>query len=263
MEQFDQQPKNQNVKEKSMYLLHLDGARILILSAITIGLLTVAFLVGMKITGESSKDVLASQDIVSDQSLSGTQQEPIDPSKNALPDLSAQTDINAIPAAPLSGQGQSTALPDLPVAKTNDSAKPQDLMAADENHVVIPPARGVSKTEKVAAKKNRKKADKKDSLKKRKDVVEVSSETPSKIDKRARGMYVLQVASFDRLDVAKKEVSSLKTMSYDAFVDKSSVKGKSFFRVRIGPVAVKDKAIQMMNELQSNDRYAECYIVKE
>ena len=63
-------------------------------------------------------------------------------------------------------------------------------------------------------------------------------------------MYVLQVASFDKLDVAKKEVSTLKSMKYDAFMDKTSVKGKTFFRVRIGPVAMKDKALQMMNELQ-------------
>ena len=86
MEQFEQQPKNANVKEKSMYLLHLDGARILILSAITIGLLTVAFLVGMKITGDSSKDTLAASDSLSDQSLAVNSQDPIDASKPELPD---------------------------------------------------------------------------------------------------------------------------------------------------------------------------------
>ena len=76
-------------------------------------------------------------------------------------------------------------------------------------------------------------------------------------------MYVLHVASFDKLVAAKKEVSALKSLKYDAFTDKTAIKGKTFFRVRIGPVAVKEKAIQMMNELQNNDRYAECFVVKE
>ncbi|MGL4369294.1 MAG: hypothetical protein ACRCUT_06440, partial [Spirochaetota bacterium] len=68
MEQFEnQQPHNANVKEKSVYLLHLDGARILILSAITIGLLTVAFLIGMKISGEDrNEDILAQNEALID-----------------------------------------------------------------------------------------------------------------------------------------------------------------------------------------------------
>ena len=262
MEQFEQQPKNANVKEKSMYLLHLDGARILILSAITIGLLTVAFLVGMKITGDSSKDTLAASDSLSDQSLAVNSSDPIDSSKPELPDLAGQPANNSLSAAP--SASTVPALPDLPVAKAGENHKTQDLMTADEDHVVIPPVKEVAKSEKTAVKKNsKKKTDKREAVKKRKDIVEVSSETPAKSEKRVRGAYVLQVASFDRIEVAKKEASNLKSMNYDAFVDKTSVKGKNFFRVRIGPVAAKDKAIKMMNELQGNDRYSECFIVKE
>ena len=261
MEQFDQQQKNPNVKEKSMYLLHLDGARILILSAITIGLLTVAFLVGMKITGENGKDSLASQDILSEQMQPGSNQVPVDAQKSDLPDLSSQSDISSIPATPSTGPVPS--LPDLPVAKNNELQKTKDVSTAEEDHVVIPPAREVAKTEKSSVKKSHKKADRREAGRKKTNVVEVSSETPAKIEKHSKGMYVLQVASFDKLDVAKKEVSTLKSMKYDAFMDKTSVKGKTFFRVRIGPVAMKDKALQMMNELQSNDRYAECFVVKE
>lgn len=262
MEQFEQQPKNTNVKEKSMYLLHLDGARILILSAITIGLLTVAFLVGMKITGDSSKDTLAASDSLSDQSLAVNAQDQIDSSKPELPDLSSQPNAGGLPAVP--SASTAPALPDLPVAKAGEGQKMQDLMTGDEDHVVIPPVKEVAKSEKNAVKKNsKKKTDKREAVKKRKDVVEVSSETSAKPEKHARGGYVLQVASFDRIEVAKKEASNLKSMKYDAFIDKTSVKGKKFFRVRIGPVAARDKAIQMMNELQGNDRYSECFVVKE
>ena len=261
MEQFDQQQKNLNVKEKSMYLLHLDGARILILSAITIGLLTIAFLVGMKITGETSKDTLASQDVLSDQIQPAANSVPSDASKNEIPDLSAQTDVNTMPSTPSAAPAPS--LPDLSIAKNNVPQKMKDVTVAEEEHIAIPPAREVAKTEKISAKKAHKKADKRETFKKKTNVVEVSSEISAKTEKHSKAMYLLQVASFDKLDVAKKEVSSLKLQKYDAFMDKTSIKGKTFFRVRIGPVAVKDKAVQMMNELQNNDRYAECFIVKE
>lgn len=264
MEQFDnQQPKNPAVKEKSVYLLHLDGARILILSAITIGLLTVAFLIGMKITGDSNKDILSAQnDTLMDQSLPSQDTGSSDPSKAALPELpnaSSETagSNSTLPSIP------TNQLPDLPVAKNSDTQKVQDTMTADESHIVIPPAREVAKVEKVLTKKTHKKAEKRDSLKKKKEIVEVSSEEPVKQGKRSKGMFMIQVASYDKIDVAKKEVSNLKTKNYDAFIDKSSVKGKNFFRVRIGPVAAKDKAIQMLDEIQSNQRYSESYVVKE
>ena len=264
MEQFDnQQPKNPAVKEKSVYLLHLDGARILILSAITIGLLTVAFLIGMKITGDTSKENISAQnDTLMDQSLPAQSSDSPDSSKAALPELpnaaaEPTSNTNALPSIP------TNQLPDLPVAKNKEMLKIHDSMAADESHIVIPPAKEVAKTEKMALKKNHKKTERRESLKKKKEILEVSSEEPAKQDKHTKGMFMIQVASYDKIDVAKKEVSSLKSKNYDAFVDKSTVKGKSFFRVRIGPVAAKDKAIQMLDEIQSNQRYSESYVVKE
>ena len=181
MEQFDQQQKNPNVKEKSMYLLHLDGARILILSAITIGLLTVAFLVGMKITGESNKDTLSSQDLISDQMHQDSNPVPADASKNTIPDLSAQSDITSIPAAPSAGQTPS--LPTLPVAKNDDPLKTKDVMTSEEDHVVIPPAREVAKTEKTSFKKAHKREDRKEIAKKKTNTIEVSSEISAKPEK--------------------------------------------------------------------------------
>ena len=267
MEQFEnQQPRSAAVKEKSVYLLHLDGARILILSAITIGLLTVAFLIGMKISGDGQKDeFLAQNDALIDQTSPLPQgQDLLDPSKTAIPEMPGTG--TAEPLSPLASNGTST-LPDLPVAKINDPVKsqPADMMAADENHVVIPPAKEVAKSEPKLSKNQKSKSNKKDKLsrKKNNDIVEVSVDTHAKSAKKAKGGFMLQVASFDKNDVAKKEVNNLKSMDYDAFVDKTSVKGKNFYRVRIGPVASKDKALQMLDELQSNTRYAESYVTKE
>jgi cell division septation protein DedD len=259
MEQSEnQQPKNSQVKEKSVYLLHLDGPRILILSAITIGLLTVAFLIGMKITGDTGKESLAVQnDALVDQNIAPQGQDAADSSKSSMPDL--PTGNNALPQI----GNNTTTLPDLPLTKNNDLPKVHDAVTADDNHIVIPPAKEVAKTEKIASKTTKKKTDKKDSVKKKKEVVEVSSETVPKADKHFKSGYVLQVASYDKMDIAKKEVSALKDMNYDAFVDRSAVKGKNFFRVRIGPISSKDKAIQMLNDIQNNERYAESYVVKE
>ncbi|HEY1406262.1 MAG TPA: hypothetical protein VF857_06620, partial [Spirochaetota bacterium] len=88
MEQFNQQ-ENRPVKEKSVYLLHLDGPRILILSALVIGLITIAVLIGMKITeGGKSEEILAQNDSLmeSPHSLPGGP-ETGEPSKEQLPDL--------------------------------------------------------------------------------------------------------------------------------------------------------------------------------
>ena len=267
MEQFEnQQPRSTAVKEKSIYLLHLDGARILILSAITIGLLTVAFLIGMKISGEGQKDeLLAQNDALVDQTAPLPQgQDLLDPTKITVPEVPGT--LNNSTSAPLAVNGANT-LPDLPTAKNNNPVKtqPSDMMAADDNHVVIPPAKEVSKTEHKAAKTQKSKVIVKDktSKKKKDNVVEVSVDTHAKAEKKVTSGFMLQVASFDKNEVAKKEVTNLKSINYDAFVDKTLVKGKSFYRVRIGPVASKEKALQMLEELQNNSRYAESYVTKE
>ncbi|MGL4331794.1 MAG: SPOR domain-containing protein, partial [Bacteroidales bacterium] len=153
-------------------------------------------------------------------------------------------------------------LPDLPVAQGTDSAQnpAADIMTAEESHVVIPPAKEVAKIEKKSAKK---KSSRKEvaSKKKKGSVVEVSSGVESV--KRSRNGFMLQVASYDKMDVARKESEKLKAMDYDAFVDKTAIKGKTFYRVRIGPIAAKGKALEMLDEIQTNDRYSESYVTKE
>ena len=260
MEQFENpQPQKPPVKEKSIYLLHLDGARILILSAITIGLLTVAFLIGMKISndGENQQSLVQNEALI-DQTV-GIPLDPnaTDPSQGILPDAAT-----AAPAQNAISPNQQPALPDLSSAKGNTpAASPaSDIMTAEENHVVIPPAKEVAKSEPKSLKK--KAAKKEIASKKKKDtVVEVFSDV--RPAKKNRTGFVLQVASFDKVDVAKRESEKLKSYHYDSFVDKTILKGKSFYRVRIGPIASKEKALQMLDDLQSNDRYAESYVTKE
>jgi cell division septation protein DedD len=264
MEQFNHQD-NGPVKEKSVYLLHLDGPRILILSALIIGLITIAVLVGMKITdGNKSDEILAQNDALVDSSnaLPGAP-DAVDPLKEPIPDLQPSQN----PAVPSTSPDQSVAQNTVvPVPSLNDSKKVEsDILTGDTVHSVVPPSSTGNKHSKKKIVSSKRKSKSHISRKRNRDeVVEVSSDTRTKSDSHAviHG-FVLQIASYDRSDSAKNEVRKLKEMDYDAYYDKTQVKGKDFFRVRIGPIASKDKALQMLDEIQENPRYEESFMTKE
>ena len=67
----------------------------------------------------------------------------------------------------------------------------------------------IRKTEKKSFKRAHKRGDRKEIAKKKTNTIEVSSEISAKSEKHSKGMYLLQVASFDKLDAAKKEVSQV------------------------------------------------------
>jgi len=75
--------------------------------------------------------------------------------------------------------------------------------------------------------------------------------------------WSIQVASYNTIFKAQKEAKYLHSMNYDAFVDKADISGKTYYRVKIGPILKEDKAIGMLQEIQSIDKYKESYIVKE
>ena len=58
MEQFD--IPHQRIKEKSVYLLHLDAARIILISSAIIGIIIVSFLLGMRFIrgGDGAKTLI-------------------------------------------------------------------------------------------------------------------------------------------------------------------------------------------------------------
>lgn len=70
------------------------------------------------------------------------------------------------------------------------------------------------------------------------------------------------MASLDSKSKAMQEQNKLKKMQFDAYVDKVNVNGKRFYRVKIGPIATKKKAVQILQELQDN-KYEESYLTKE
>lgn len=273
MEQnLQQEPK---VKEKSVYLLHLDGPRILILSAIVIGLLSVAFLVGMKFIGDDkSETVTAQNDSILDQQTPAAGVDALDPLKAPqLPDLEPQANAqqNAAPAQQALVPPQDSVIPQTSNLSQN-TKKPEHDALAGGTHEVIPASKKVASTSKkksktaktstVASAKTKKATTVKAN---KKNIVEVSdtSADKAKTDKKILHGFYVQLASFDKAEKAKSEVIKLKDLEYDAHYDKKEVKGKDYFRVRIGPIAAKEKALEVLDEVQENPRYEESFIVHE
>jgi len=112
-----------------------------------------------------------------------------------------------------------------------------------------------------------KKATVKNDAKKRKrgksKVVAVSIDKAEEGKTRHPGNYAIQVGSFDKKAKAQSEVRALKDLNYDAYLDESLVKGKQYFRVRIGPIASKKKALDLLKDVQDNEKYQESYMVRD
>ena len=288
MENFEPRPKG--VKEKNLYVVHLDTPRIIILSSIIVGIITASFLLGMTLMKDdkSSRNNLALNDFNLDDksgidlfskevpplpgfNTSDVGKEEANLSASQIPEISSgTTDELSIPGDTGTGSNQSA---DISRGKT-------DVLTGDNIKEIIPPVsrdnKAPAKTVKQArietkpkekpvkqtAKKNEasKPAEKRiaDSGKSR--VQEVSRDIETR---KSPGGFAVQVASYDVLARAEQERNILKSKRFDAYVDRTVVNGKNYFRVRIGPVSSKDKAFQLLEEIQSESRYAGSYMVKD
>jgi cell division septation protein DedD len=287
MENFEPRPKG--VKEKNLYVVHLDTPRIIILSSIVIGIITASFLLGMSLMKDdkSSQRNLTLNDFNLDDK-SGidlfSKDVPPLPGFNISDDVkdSAGFSVSGLPemssgiadessSAGETGTGTS-------LAADVNRGKP-DVLTGDNIKEIIPPAKKaakpVPKTVKQArvetkpkeqpVKQTAKQNDNVKSAEKRIDsggsrVQEVSRDIETR---KPSGGFAVQVASYDVLGRAEQERNILKSKRFDAYVDRTVVNGKNYFRVRIGPVASKDKAFQLLEEIQGETRYAGSYLVKD
>jgi DedD protein len=218
----------------------------------------------MKVSdGGQSEQVLAQNDALMEPGKSVPGRELTDPVKDPLPDLQSQQGLSVAPQ-PLDSQlahNGSTTQPQIP-----QKSMGTDLPVSDPTHEVIQPSK--TDTSKLdvkpthPAKKGTPRKKHKPGKKSGDDVIEVSDGKVKSEGTAAHG-FVLQVASYDKVDSAKKEVKKLKDLNYDAYFDKTQVKGKDFYRVRVGPLASKDKALQMLDEIQQNPRYEESFVTQE
>ncbi len=285
MENFD--PKPNAVKEKNLYIVHLDTPRIIILSSVIIGIITAAFLFGMSFIKEDkagSKEFAISGMNFDDSKTAdmlGADIPPIPGSglvEGGTDDKIAAVDENKGNSA-LIEEGTSAKGAEIASGKEEIGHAKSDILTNENIKEIIPPAgkksKIVSKTEKIAkhdkknesnnskkiaAKDNKKIDEKRDSSNSKSRVYEVSRNVD---EKKSYDSYAVQVASYGTISQAEHEKSLLKSKRFDAYIDKGVVNGKNYFRVRIGPVSSSKKAYDLLNDVQSDSRYAASYMVKE
>ncbi len=268
MEYFDQTP-GKGIKEKNMYIMHLDTPRIIILCSVVIGIIIISFLLGMNLTktGDKSDGMLGHKDTLGDFAVTDRAPEGgiIPPAGDeGLPP--AEPDLAKNPPSAVDDKSKNlSSRPDDHLAGAK-STPPADILTSENLKEVSPSMPEVKKATPVDddSKAIKKSETKKNKRSKKQKVVEVSSgEKSLKPAETLKNQYSIQVAAFDMRSKATHEIESLKKLSYDAYMDKTQVKGKNFFRVRIGPIASKKKAIDVLNELQENNKYGESFLIKE
>lgn len=288
MEQFDGKAPT-GVKEKSIYQLHLDTPRIIIISSVIIGIIIISVLIGMNLKkqGGPGEGDIAKKDAGLELPLHNAEKELNalankvpgmgDPSQAMKPGESPEKDkaVQKDPANAIIPGGPAKVIPAHP---EKDSAASNDILTKDNIKEIIPPVKEAShdknKRKKLAKSEKKKDADdgarlsanRKDREKKGKKnkVVEVASKTKDGDDSSPRGRgYVIQIGSYDNRAKADAEKARLEKLSYDAFVDKTMKGGKKYFRVRVGPIASKKSAINTLNDIQDNTRYKDSFMVKE
>ncbi len=275
MENF--QPKPTGVKEKNLYVVHLDTPRIVILASIVIGIVTASFLLGMTLTKDDkpARGGFAFNDYNLDD------KNGIDIFSKEVPPLSDFTmndgkEGNDLPGAvsqenPLNFKEDPTALDIgrsaiIADTKTDNS----DILTGENIKEIIPPAKKETKPVEKIAKKTKVETKKKEkpakAIVKNSTAINTASqvkEVSQDMDRKKQGDgFSIQVASYDVLSRAEQEKHLLQSKRFDAYVDSTTVNGKNYFRVRIGPLASKDKAFSLLQEIQSDNRYAGSYLVK-
>ena len=289
MEQFD--IPHQRVKEKSVYQLNLDAPRIILISAAVIGIVVVSFLLGMNFIkgGDGAKTLLTKNDIFDSQ-------KELDLLKTTIPAAPDEEELSkplddrlTAPEKEDNGVGTKSdpdaigaekhGTDDLSVIAGNESSNTLTSDNVSETVAVKKPA--VRKSSRLAEDEKRisraedlepsvrhiRKAMVKGDAKKKKNarskVVAVSGDRMEYKKVNNAGSYTIQVASLDTKGRAMTEVRSLREMNYDAYLDDTQVNGKQFYRVRVGPVASRKKALDLLKDFQEKEKYRESYMVRE
>jgi cell division septation protein DedD len=273
MEHFEQNITP--VKEKNVYTLHLDTTRILILASVAIGIIALSYIVG----SYSFKEKETRPKLVKSNTMypSDSMSIPSAPHSGELSALFENKSNNIKPFEENSKLDEIPAINDKPIetlipedtkiiepivpkkAVSTKSTTPKSTIAKSTTNNSKSVSKNITKSEpkieKASAKIEKIAVEK---TAKNKNIVEVSAPVMKK-----QGGFAIQMASFDTESKAKKMSNSLKAEDYDSYVEHVRINGKDAYRVKIGPIGDKKEAISMLNELQENDRYADCYITKE
>jgi DedD protein len=92
-------------------------------------------------------------------------------------------------------------------------------------------------------------------------------EVPNKVGADAPGVllltgYTVQVASSQREEKALALVDRLKTKGYPAYIEKVELKGKSWYRARVGSFKNKDDAQKLVDKLKKKEGLKDALVWK-
>ncbi|MCX7679347.1 MAG: SPOR domain-containing protein [Spirochaetes bacterium] len=281
MEHFDDFSNNRG-KEKNVYLLHLDATRIVIITCALLGVIIIAFLIGMNFSPEERNDHHGT--ITNEALLAPLPDDPIRtpnethtpiPNESDVPEkTSSETatavlnpEHNAHTSAHSSPQKNSTANSEKLTTHHHDK-EGQDLFAQGNGSETVPPAKTTPSEQKTKplpqASRVKKSADKYQQEKNtsRHRTVEVASK-PHRTHIAPKEGFSIQVASYASRTKALQEVNRLKEHRYDPFIEATHINGRNFFRVKIGPLSTRKEAEKILEELKEMNRYDHSYITRE
>jgi cell division septation protein DedD len=270
--------EQKGIKEKSIYILHLDTPRIIILTSVIIGLVIIAALIGMNINKQDQKDneSFAHDNAVLENLTTDSSEKPnimennIDSPlnsdnilKNKINENSIITADNSLKPKDILPNSQGT---NNSINNTTSNEPASDILTHENiETTIIPPAHVMKKSDhkKSIKKSSEKNTDKNKENTKRKGIVEVSSRDKSlKAAEKEKNYFSIQVAAFDKKSKALSEINNLESKKYNAYVDSAKVNGKTFYKVMIGPIYSKKKAVDLLDEISTDKRYEESYIIK-
>lgn len=263
MEQFG----NRNeVKEKSVYLVHLDNTRIVILASVLVGIVALSFLIGMKMKENHSDDFFMNPQTqtgsFSDE-FSSTDNEDLDKLINEGSSLDDLAELNS----KLGKESDDTKTMELTASdlEKTDTGKTESAVSKPE-----PEIKTVAKTESKPASSKPKDKPKPvaKKVKPATKVVAVSAPVtkPKPSDDKYSSVpkgFAIQIASFDNESKAVNESSRIRGMSYSTYIDKAFVNGKYFYRVKIGPFLNKHDAFATLNKIHTTTVYSDSFVIHE
>lgn len=264
--------EQKGIKEKNIYILHLDTPRIIILTSVIIGLLIVSVLIGMNINKQDQRDIESFanensvlENLAVESEKTDSLESSLESSLNSDNILKNKAFDNSVITADNSLKPDNN----LPAFQGNDNVNSNALSkepAADilthENIEIIPPAHIMKKPEqKKSVKKSvEKHPERIKETTKRKGIVEVSKSFKS--PEKDKNYFAVQVAAFDKKTKALSEINNLESKKYNAYIDSTKVNGRTFYKVMIGPVYSKKKAIDLLEEISADKRYEDSYIIR-
>ncbi|MBP8082532.1 MAG: SPOR domain-containing protein [Spirochaetes bacterium] len=263
-ESFQQQkPLKKEIKEKSIYSLNLDGTRVAILCFIIVAIVAVTFLIGMKFSDDDTVKLPETAAASTDSGLNSN--DPLSTIPDEVPSSSMTSEQNPKETAVQSVKD--------PLFADNQQVK-SDLQEKEDKAILSAkqienPVRNSKpkvsskhhKTDRIASSKKRESVSKSNTIKPA--FASVNRKNTEERTVVSKGKFAIQVAAFDTLSKAKSEVAYLKSLHFDAYVDKTNVDGQMYFRVKIGRLANKAEASDLLEKVQEESRYSESFIVKE